>query len=67
MPVSIDPKDEKVWKYMIERKVPITQEQVMKHFLISRSHVSRTLNFFVQQDIAEIIKLGSKKFYKVKE
>jgi hypothetical protein len=33
MPVSIDPKDEKVWKYVVERKTPVTIKQAMKTLL----------------------------------
>jgi predicted transcriptional regulator len=67
MPVSIDPRDEKIWNYLITHKTPVTQEQMMKRFLISKSHAGRALNFFVEQGIAELIKIGTKKFYKVKE
>jgi hypothetical protein len=38
-----------------------------RYFLISKSHAGRALNFFVEQGIAEVIKIGTKKFYKVKE
>ena len=67
MPVSIDPKDEKIWNYLTTHKTPVSQEKMAKHFLISQSHASRALNFFVEQGIAEVIKIGTKKFYKVKE
>ena len=67
MPVSIDPKDEKIWNYMITHKTPVSQEKMARYFLISKSHAGRALNFFVEQGIAEIAKVGNKKFYRVKE
>ena len=67
MPVTIDPRDEKIWKYLTEHKTPVTQDKISKYFLISKSHAGRALNYFVEQGIAEMIKMGSTKFYKVKE
>ena len=67
MPVSIDPRDEKIWNYMITHKTPVSQEKMARYFLISKSHAGRALNFFVEQGIAEVVKVGTKKFYKVKE
>ena len=67
MPVSIDLRDEKIWNYMLTHKTPVSQEKMARYFLISKSHAGRALNFFVEQGIAEVIKIGTKKFYKVKE
>lgn len=67
MPVSIDPKDEKIWKYLVEHKTPVTQDKMAKYFLISKSHAGRALNFFVDNGLAEIVKVGRTKFYRVKE
>jgi hypothetical protein len=67
VPVSIDPRDEKIWNYMITHKTPVSQEKMARYFLISKSHAGRALNFFVEQGIAEVVKVGTKKFYKVKE
>lgn len=67
MPVHIPEKDEKIWKYLVEHKTPATREKIAKYFLISKSHASRALNYFVEQGIAEVIQVGRIKFYKVKE
>ena len=67
MPVSIDPRDERIWNYIITHKTPVSQEKMARYFLISKSHAGRALNFFVEQGIAEVVKVGTKKFYKVKE
>lgn len=67
MPVSIDPKDERIWNYLTTHKTPVTQEKIAKYFLMSKSHAGRALNFFVEQGIAEVIKMGSTKYYRVKQ
>ena len=67
MPVNIEEKDEKIWKYLLTHKTPVTQDKIAKYFLISKSHASRALNYFVEQGIAEMSKIGSTKFYRIKE
>ena len=67
MPVNIDPNDERIWRYLVEHKTPVTQDKIAKYFLISKSHAGRALNFFVENGLADMIKMGSTKFYRVKE
>lgn len=67
MAVSIDPKDEKIWRYLLERKTPVTIKQAMKALLISETHARRALDFFVNQGLADMNKAGGVRFYKVKE
>lgn len=67
MPVNIEAKDEPIWNYLVTHKTPVSQEKMAKYFLISKSHAGRALNYFVDQGIAEVIKIGTKKFYRAKE
>lgn len=67
MPVSIDPKDQKIWEYFVSRKTPVTVKQVMKTLLVSEAHARRALDYFVLKDLAEMAKQGGTRFYKVKE
>jgi len=67
MPISIDPKDQKVWKYFTERKTPVTIKQAMKKLLISETHARRALDYFVLKGLAEMSKQGGVRFYRVKE
>ena len=67
MPVSIDPKDEKIWKYFLNRKTPVTIKQVMKALLVSEAHARRALEYFVFRGLAERHKVGGVLTYKVKE
>jgi len=66
MPISIDPKDQKVWKYFTERKTPVTIKQAMKTLLISETHARRALDYFVLKGLAEMSKQGGVRFYRVK-
>jgi len=67
MPISIDPKDQKIWKYFAERKTPVTIKQAMKTLLISETHARRALDYFVLKGLAEMSKQGGVRFYRVKE
>lgn len=67
MPVSIDPKDEKIWNYVTERKKPVTIKQVMKALLVSEPHARRALDYFVLKGLAEVDKIGRIRLYKLKE
>lgn len=67
MPVSIDPKDQKIWNYFTNRKTPVTIKQVMKALLVSETHARRALEYFVFRELAERHKIGGVMTYKVKE
>jgi predicted DNA-binding transcriptional regulator len=67
MPVSIDPKDQAVWDYVVGRKRPVTIRQAMKVLLISETHARRALDYFVLKGLAEMSKQGGVRFYRVKE
>jgi predicted DNA-binding transcriptional regulator len=67
MPVSIDPKDQAVWNYVVNRRRPVTIKQTMKVLLISETHARRALDYFVLKGLAEMTKQGGTRFYKVKE
>ena len=67
MPISIDPKDQKIWEYVVSRKTPVTIKQTMKTLLLSDAHVRRALDYFVLKGLAEMTKQGGTRFYKVKE
>jgi predicted transcriptional regulator len=64
--MAIDPKDEKIFAYILERNAPTTIKQVVKALTVSETHVKRALDHFVSNGLAEVTKQGSVKFYKVK-
>jgi predicted transcriptional regulator len=63
---KIDPKDEKIFAYVLERNAPVTAKQVMKALTISETHAKRALDQFVSNGLAETTKQGSTRFYKAK-
>lgn len=67
MPVSIDPKDQKIWEYFIGRKTPVTIKQVMKTMLVSEAHARRALDYFVLKNLAETYKQSGTRLYRVKQ
>lgn len=67
MPVSIDPKDQKIWEYFTGRKTPVTIKQVMKTMLVSETHARRALDYFVMKNLAEMDKKSGVRLYKVKQ
>jgi len=67
MPISIDPKDQMVWDYVVSRKRPVTIKQAIKVLLISETHARRALDYFVLKGLAEMNRQGGVRFYKVKE
>lgn len=67
MPVNIDPKDQRIWKYFSERRTPVTIKQVMKALLVSETHARRALEYFVFREIADRHKIGGVTTYKVKQ
>lgn len=67
MPVKMTPLEERLWRYLVEHKTPVNAKRLAKHFLISESAASRALKMFADGGVADVLKLGSAKFYKVKE
>jgi predicted transcriptional regulator len=67
MPVEIPTSDEKFWKYLVKHKRPTTAAKLAKFFMVSESHAGRALKFFADSGLADVIKIGTTKYYKVKE
>lgn len=67
MPVNITPEYEKIWKYFVGRKTPVTIKQVMKALLVSEAHARRALEYFVFRELADRMKSGNKHSYRIKE
>lgn len=67
MAVKMTEFEELVWKYLLTHKTPVNQKKLSKLWLVSGSRVSRTLKRFENEGIVDVIKIGSQKFYKVKD
>jgi len=67
MAVEMTEFEEKVWDYLRTHKTPVQAKTLAKLWIISDNKVARALNRFVENEIVDLIRMGSKKFYKVKE
>jgi hypothetical protein len=68
MAIEMTDFEEKVWKYLISHpKTPVQAKTIAKEWIASEGKVARTLKKFVDSGIADLIRMGSKKFYRVKE
>ncbi len=59
--------DEKIWQYLTEHKTPVLASTLAKRFMFSQSHVNRILTALEREQKVEVVRVGSNKFYKVKE
>ena len=67
MPVAMNEFEEKVWKYLVEHKTPLTVKTLAKRIIVSYSRVLTYFRKFVADGIVEIVRMGSAKYYKVKD
>ena len=68
MAVEMNDFEEKVWKYLLSHpKTPVQAKTIAKEWIVSDTRVYRVLEKFVEVGIADLVRIGTKKFYKVKE
>ena len=67
MAVEMTDFEQGVWDYLRTHKTPVQAKTLAKLWIISDNKVARALNRFVENEIVDLIRMGSKKFYKVKE
>jgi predicted transcriptional regulator len=68
MAVEMTEFEEKVWNYLISHpKTPVQAKTIAKEWIVSKNKIARALNRFVENEIVDLVRMGSKKFYKVKE
>lgn len=63
----LTPTEEKVMDYLLRRTTPVAAETIVKHFIISRSNASLTLKRLQERGLLDLVKIGNKKFFKIKE
>jgi transcription initiation factor IIE alpha subunit len=57
-----------VWEYLCShKKTPVQAKTIAKEWIVSENRVARTLNRFYENNIVDIVRIGSKKLYKIKE
>jgi hypothetical protein len=68
MAVEMTDFEQGVWDYLISHpKTPVQAKTIAKEWIVSENRVARTLNRFYQNNIVDIVRIGSKKLYKIKE
>jgi len=67
MAVEMNATEEQIWKYLVEHKTPVLIKTLAKRYILSESRISTILKKFHDQGIADVIKIGNIKYYKVKE
>lgn len=67
MPIILGPTEERILDFLMQRKRPVSIDAVMKQFIISRSNASITLNRLHERGLLDVVKMGSKKFFKIKD
>jgi predicted transcriptional regulator len=68
MAVEMTDFEEKVWNYLCShKKTPVQAKTIAKEWIVSKNKIARALNRFVENEIVDLVRMGSKKFYKVKE
>ena len=68
MAVEMTDFEEKVWKYLLSHpKTPVQARTIAKDWIVSKTRVYRVLEKFVENNIADVVRIGSNKFYRVKE
>jgi hypothetical protein len=68
MAVEMTDFEQNVWNYLCShKKTPVQARTIAKAWIVNDNKVARTLNRFVESGIADLVRMGSKKFYKVKE
>lgn len=68
MAVEMTDFEQAVWDYLCShKKTPVQAKTIAKSWIVSENRVARTLHRFVENGIADLVRMGAKKFYKVKE
>jgi Mn-dependent DtxR family transcriptional regulator len=67
MPVMMTGLQEKVFIYLKEHKTPVLAKTLAKRFIVSDSAVSSALKYLHEKQLADLIKVGNQKFYKLKD
>lgn len=67
MAITLTELQNKVMDYLIKRKSPADAAAISKKFIISRSKASVVLFQLHEIGLTDVIPIGNKKFYKVKD
>ena len=67
MPAQLNDFEEKLLKYLFDRKTAATTKQIAKFFIRSESHVMKALRKLDENNLITVVQAGSSKFYIYKD
>ena len=67
MPVKLTDKQEKVWKFLLNRKNFVPAMMVANYYMVSQSHASNLLHTLFKAGLVDRVKSGNKYLYGIKE
>ena len=56
--------EEMIWEYLRTHKTPVLAHTLAKKFVVSQSHIARTLKDFEAKRMIVVTQVGKQKFYK---
>lgn len=59
--------EEQIWEYLKTHKTPVLANTLAKKFVVSQSHIGRTLKDFEAKRMIAVTQVGKQKFYKANE
>jgi redox-regulated HSP33 family molecular chaperone len=62
--VSVTNVEEMIWEYLRTHKTPVLAHTLAKKFVVSQSHIARTLKDFEVKRMIVVTQVGKQKFYK---
>lgn len=67
MPAKLTDLEEKIFRYLVEHKTPVLAMTLAKRFIMSKSRISTILKALHEKGLADVVQVGSQKFYKLKD
>lgn len=66
MPIKLTDFEERLLRYLTERKTPSTVKQLSKYFIRSDSNINKSLKTLIDRGLVDVVMFGPRKFYKGK-
>lgn len=65
--VNLSPPEERLFEYLRRRKTPVASDTVAKQFIISQSRAANLLRFLFEKGLLDVVSVGKKRFFKIKD
>lgn len=64
---SVTTVEEQIWEYLKTLKAPVLANTLAKRFVVSQSHIARTLKDFEAKRMVAVTQVGKQKLYRVND